>query len=181
MWVQKAMDNREGQGNLARGIIVGAAAGLVGTLAMTAFQSWWSKSQPAGPPLGSSGNGDPEPPTEKAADAISEATQGQDLSAGEREKAGDAVHFTMGTTCGAIYGALSEFIPAVTALDGVAYGSCVWLVANNAAVPSLGLSEPPSEQSTSEQVSSFLAHAVYGLSVDLTRRVLNKVFSGFMG
>lgn len=167
------MGNGACQGNLARGIIVGTAAGLVGTLAMTAFQTWLNKAQPTSPPS----TENEEPATEQAADAISEKAQGHDLPEDQREQAGNAVHLTMGATCGAIYGALSEFVPAVTALEGVGYGSCVWLVADNFAVPELGLAKPPTERPTPDRVKGFLAHVVYGLTMDITRRVLNGVFA----
>ena len=89
----------------------------------------------------------------------------------EKEIAGPAVHYAFGATMGAMYGVLAEVAPAVSAGWGMPFGTALWLAADEVAVPALGLSKSPTEYPASTHASALASHLVYGLSVDLVRRV----------
>lgn len=179
---------REG-GSVLKGAAAGLVGGLVASLVMNEFQALWSNvsegmkgsqgdnssglggQQPTGSeqPAGGGDEGQ-EPATVKAAEAISEGVFGHVLTKDEKPAAGEAVHYAMGGTSGAVYGALAEFLPAVTAGAGVPFGAAVWLVADEAAVPALGLSEAPTEYPLSTHAYALASHFVYGLTTEAVRR-----------
>jgi putative membrane protein len=83
-----------------------------------------------------------EPNTVKVADAVTEATVGEPVPEEYREPAGAAVHYGFGMFLGALYGAAVEVRPETSAGFGTAYGAAVSLVADEMAMPALGVSPP---------------------------------------
>lgn len=112
--------------------------------------------------------------TVKAAKAVSEGIFGHELKEREKKVAGAAVHYAFGTATGGLYGAVAEFAPEVTVGAGLPFGAAFWLVADETAVPLLGLSKAPTEYPVSTHVYAFASHLVYGLTAELTRRSLRK-------
>jgi putative membrane protein len=166
--------------NLLRGVVAGAIAGLAGTWLMTNFQSVWSSVEEAekDPKKGDQGTPESEqdePSTVKAAEEISRRVLHRELRKEEKEIAGNATHFGFGTLCGAIYGTVAEALPEVTALDGVAFGTSVWLAADNLTVPALRLSKWPTQVPLSKNVYGFASHLVYGFGTEIVRRLLRRV------
>ncbi|MCA1593743.1 MAG: DUF1440 domain-containing protein [Acidobacteria bacterium] len=121
---------------------------------------------------GSGGGEEQEPATVKAAEAISEGVFGHELTKKEKPAAGEAVHYAMGGASGAIYGALAELVPSVTVGAGIPFGTAVWFVADEAAVPALGLSKAPTEYPLSTHAYALVSHFVYGLTTDIVRRAV---------
>jgi putative membrane protein len=181
--------------SLLKGFAVGALAGLAGTWMMTNFQTAWSRIEEAesDPEKGDQGTPESEskkkpnrkaqsqnrkseePATVKTAEAIGERVLHRELRDTEKEVAGNLVHFAFGTLTGAVYGAAAEKMPRASALDGAAFGTAVWLGADNLAVPALKLSKWPSQVPLSKNAYGFLAHIVYGVSTEITRRILRRV------
>lgn len=73
---------RDGGSAIARGLAAGAVGGLAGAWAMSQFQKLWSKFS------GDQGGGGGEPATVKAAEAVSEAAFGHELTKDEKSPAG---------------------------------------------------------------------------------------------
>lgn len=193
-----------GEGNVLKGLAAGLVGGLVASFVMNEFQALWSKVSEGmkGPQADSSagkggetsqgqgegrrnseegeqgGRGDggeeQEPATVKAAEAISEGVFGHELTKREKPLAGEAVHYAMGGASGAIYGTLAELVPPVTTGAGVPFGAAVWLVADEAAVPALGLSKSPTEYPLSVHVYALASHLVFGLATDTVRRAVRR-------
>jgi uncharacterized membrane protein YagU involved in acid resistance len=92
----------------------------------------------------------------------------------EKQAIGQGLHYTVGTATGALYGALAEVLPALTTARGVPFGMAVWLLADELAVPALGLSKPPTRQAGLTHVYAVAAHGVYGLTTELTRRLVRR-------
>jgi putative membrane protein len=67
---------------------------------------------------------------------------------------------------------MAELTPGVTACGGMMFGAAVWVVADESVVPALGLSKPPTEYPLSVHVYSLASHLVYGLTAEITRRVV---------
>jgi putative membrane protein len=115
-----------------------------------------------------------QPATVKAAEMISEKIFGHQLAKEKRKIAGVAVHYATGAASGAIYGAAAEVAPNVTVGAGIPFGTAVWLVVDETAVPLLGLSKGPTAYSLSTHIYALASHLVYGLTTDMTRRVLRR-------
>lgn len=159
----------------------GAAAGLMGGLAasyvMNQFQTLWSHLTAEGGQNGQSESGqEEEPTTVKAAAALSEGVLDHPLSETEKQTAGPAVHYSFGTAVGGVYGALAEVAPQVTMGAGLPFGLLLWLLADEAAVPALGLSKPPTEYPASTHTYTLASHLVYGLTTEGVRRTVRQAF-----
>jgi putative membrane protein len=180
--------------NIYKGVAAGVAGGLVGSLAMNQFQQLWGKlmaneERPHG--AQSLQQGSPEhgigreldergvdDPDDNAAvrtgNAISEFVLDHHLTKSEKETAGAVAHYAMGATSGALYGALAEVAPVTTVGEGLPFGAAVWLVADEAVVPAIGLSRSSSEYPASIHAYAFASHLVYGLTTELVRRAVRK-------
>ena len=180
--------------NIYKGVAAGVAGGLAGSLVMNQFQSLCSKlmsdeerphgaqSLQQGTPEHGIGRelaerGVDEPDDDAAArtsNAISELVFDHHLTKSEKETAGAVAHYAMGVTSGAIYGAVAEVMPAATTCEGTAFGAAVWLLADEAIVPGLGLSRKPTDYPLSVHTYSIASHLVYGLTTELVRRAVRK-------
>lgn len=177
--------------DLLKGLAAGLTAGFVASWTMNEFQAAWSKTtegfeKPHGAQAMQPSEGDhpgkngqnkeqEDDATVKAARAISENILGRELEESEKKGAGAAVHYAFGTATGGLYGAVAEFAPAVTRAGGLPFGAAFWLVADEIAVPSLGLSEGPTKYPLSTHAYAFASHLVYGLTAELTRRTVRKI------
>jgi uncharacterized membrane protein YagU involved in acid resistance len=113
-----------------------------------------------------------EPNTVKAADAVAEATVGEPVPEEYREPTGTAVHYGFGAFLGALYGAAVELRPETKAGFGTAYGAAVSLIADEGALPALGLAPPPQEVAAEPHIRGFVSHLVFGAALEGTRRLL---------
>lgn len=161
--------------SLWKGALAGLAGGLVASWTMNQFQAALSAIRDD---KGDSDDGGPdEPATVKAASAVSEGVFDHELTEQEKKAAGPAVHYAFGASAGAVYGTAAEALPGVTAGAGLPFGAVFWLVADEAAVPALGLSEPPTEHPRSVHAEALAAHLVYGLTTELVRRGVRRLLS----
>ncbi|MCA1635715.1 MAG: DUF1440 domain-containing protein [Acidobacteria bacterium] len=110
--------------------------------------------------------------TVKTASAISEGLFDHKLTKGEKKIAGPAVHYAFGTAVGGLYGAVTELAPEVSAGAGLPFGAVFWLVADETALPLLGLSKGPTEYPLSTHAYALASHFVYGLTADVVRRTV---------
>jgi hypothetical protein len=178
------------QSKVLKGLVAGCIGGIVASWAMNQFQALLSepsksdeesrdkkstrqqgKSKQKKQEAEESGK---EDATVKAATAVSEGVFDHKLTKSEKETAGPAVHYAMGMATGAIYGAMAEIIPPVTMGAGLPFGTVVWLIADEVAVPALGLSKPPNKVPISKHAYALASHFVYGLATEFMRRVVRK-------
>ena len=165
---------------LWKGVAAGMAAGLVGTLAMTGFMGLWNKTgdvvkenfEDRSARQQKEQRGEEEPSTEKVAADVSQAVFNTTLDGDTRKAAGNAVHYGFGAAVGALYGVLRELYPAVSTGHGTAYGTAVWLGADELALPALGYAPPIDERPVTEHIYGAAAHAVYGVVTETVRDVL---------
>ena len=160
-------------GDVMKGALAGAAAGLLASFVMNQFQAVWSKAEEE---LSAGGededdSGD-EPATVKAADKAARTVTGEPLPEEAKEPAGQAVHYATGAVLGAIYGGLAELAPAVTAGYGAAYGTAVNLVLDEAIVPALGLGPSPFKTPLKTHAYGAASHSVFGLVLEIGRRLI---------
>jgi len=160
-----------------KGLAAGAIGGLVASWAMDKFQSVWteldgSTSKPN--ESSSDDNSDSEPATVKAAALVSQKLFGHQLAKDEKKIAGDAVHYATGGTSGAVYGVAAEFTPELTTSAGIPFGTAVWLVVDEGAVPLLHLSKGPTSYPLSTHVYALASHFVFGVTTQVVRRTLRR-------
>jgi putative membrane protein len=174
--------------NLWKGVVAGLAGGLVASWTMNKFQAAWTKraegfekphgAQSLQPSEGEHADQTPEKKeqqddaTVKVARAISENILGHELEEREKRAAGQAVHYAFGIATGGLYGTIAELAPEVTTAAGLPFGVVFWIVADETVVPVLGLSKGPGEYSPSTHAYALASHLVYGVTAEITRRVV---------
>ena len=180
-----------------KGLVAGLAGGLVAAWTMNQFQAAWTLvaegfekphgAQSLQPSEGPNPNETPDSvqtkeeteqqddATVETAKAISKNIFGHELKESEKEPAGAVIHYVFGTATGGLYGALAEVAPQVTAGAGIPFGAVFWVVADETAVPLLGLAKGPTEYPVSTHVYSLASHLVYGLTAELGRRAVRQV------
>ena len=179
----KGRTNVRHEGDVWKGLAAGLIGGLVASWTMNRFQDVWGKLAESGEQsrgaqasrqkgeqqeLRPSGE-EQDDTTVRAASAISEGLFHHRLTESEKKIAGPAVHYTLGTGVGGLYGAVAELAPEVTAGVGLPFGALFWLVVDEGAVPLLGLSKGPTEYPLSTHVYALASHLVYGLTAETVR------------
>lgn len=96
------------------------------------------------------------------------------LPAEQRERLGSVLHYAFGATAGAVYGLLARRWPGVTAGAGLAYATGVWLVADEALVPAMGLADPPHRTPVRRHAYALVGHWAYGAALEAVRRVVTR-------
>jgi len=112
-----------------------------------------------------SSNKEDDNATNKVADAVARAS-GKNLSPGQKKIGGTLVHYAFGTLMGAAYGVAVELgsrrIRKNPLLSGLGFGAALFAGADEVAVPTLGLSQPPSKVPVAGHLYGLASHLVYG-------------------
>jgi Protein of unknown function (DUF1440) len=182
---------RKRKPSVLRGIVTGAAAGIAATLIMDQFQKLSAAGQKAAEKQIKLAQGESpsqvqhqqeqkeqqaahqEGSTEIVARKIAEAT-GSQLAEENKKKAGQAVHYTFGTLMGIVYAVSAELLPGITG-SGAAFGTLLFLAADEIAVPAFQLSPPPTQTPATDHLQHWAAHIVYGGSLELTRSFVKRL------
>ena len=143
-----------------KGLLAGLVAGLVATAAKTLAERFY-------PPRT---HGEPEP-TEILAKKIA----GHPLDSNTEAIASEAIHWGFGALIGAAYGALAEFYPVATAKEGAGFGLALMSLTHEEALPALGLSASPEDQTVREKSSEAATHVLYGVVTERVRSFVRKL------
>jgi len=154
---------------LMLGAASGLAAGLVGAVAMTAFQAVLARGR-----ITSGVSGPPS--TEKAADALALATVGHGLPRSRRPAAGETVHNVVGALVGGAYGVAAEVDPRVTRGGGAAFGAVAATVVDETLVPAFRFGDPFWRAPVFSHPYSYLSHVVFGAVTEAARKVFRRFF-----
>lgn len=178
---------RAAHGDVRQGLLAGLVGGLVACWAMNRWLLLWQRvvmgdtAPPRQPPivgqggqLAREGPDACQPPTMHAAAAFAHGLLRHAPTEREKQWLGQLLHYTFGTTTGALYGALADAIPALTTTMGVPFGLAVWLLADELATPALGLSQPPTRQDRVTHAYALTSHCVYGLTTECMRRLVRQ-------
>lgn len=164
--------NSNSRHNIWKGMAAGLAGGLAATAVMSQFQAIsqrWKARKPE------EAQEDPQPESEpatvKAAAALAHRA-GVELSPRVKGPAATAVHYAFGGANGALYGAVSEYTRRVQAGRGIAFGTGLWALADEVAVPAFGFSRPPGEFPLSTHLYALASHLVYGFTADAIWRAV---------
>ena len=161
----------------------GVVGGLLGTWAMNEAQRAWSDAINDRPPESAAGKHDArdwqersenQNSNELAAQALATATVGRRLTHHEVAVAAPIIHFAFGAAVAALYSLCVA--PERRRIDlGAAMGIGLWLVADEIAMPRLGLSGPTSERPFEMHLQAFSSHVVYGFVTEVTRHAVRSV------
>ena len=163
--------------NIWEGMAAGIVGGLVASYVMGEFQNLWAHYAAEKKRKGDAKKTrKKEPTTVKAASAISEGVFAHKLTKAEKDIAGPAVHYAMGATSGAIYGAVAELVPTVTSGAGLPFGAMVWLAADDITLPAVGLAKWPTAYPLSTHAYALASHLVYGITTEAVRRAVRSIF-----
>jgi len=152
-------------------MVSGLAGGLAATFVMSQFQTaskHWRNHHHRGaqshPPQ------EQEPATVQTVQAVSQAATGHELARQQKAKAGQAVHYAFGAASGMVYGARAEYRRRARAGRGAAFGTGLWALAHEFAVPALKLSKSPLQEDASAHLYGLASHVVYGVTADAVSR-----------
>lgn len=84
----------------------------------------------------------------------------------QNHPAGLAVHYAIGVTPVAAYGALRNRVPALGAGRGLAFGFGMFLLEDEIANPLMGFAAPPQRYPWQPHARGLVAHLVYGVVAD---------------
>jgi len=178
--------------SVIRGIVTGITAGIAATLIMDQFQKLTSAGQKAVEKEIKLAHGESaweiaheqvqkeqqaasqEGSTEKIARKIAEITH-TPLDRERKKMAGQAVHYTFGTLMGVVYSVSAELVPEVTTGAGTAFGTLLFLGADEVAVPAFQLAPAPTETPATDHLQHWAAHVVYGASLELVRSLVRRI------
>jgi hypothetical protein len=149
--------------SLARSAGIGLLAGLAGTAAMTIAQGAefaLTDSEPSRTPA-------------DVADTLKRRAGRGRLERRHRRAAGQAMHWLYGTGWGIPYGIVAVGGPAAPEASGPVFGLLVWS-AGLAALPALGVAQPPWKRAPASLASEALSHLVYGLGAGAAVRSLSR-------
>jgi putative membrane protein len=163
---------RSGDHRVLKNVIAGLAGGLIASYVMEEFQYAVQQLGKRSSSENANQNGDAEPATSKAADALSEAATGEPLPDERKALGGELVHYAFGGAVGAMYGAAAAGREEITAWAGLPFGATLWLVADEVGVPLVGLSRKPTAYPLKTHASALAAHLVYGLTTETVRKLL---------
>ena len=163
-----------GETDIMKGLLAGVAGGLLAAFLMEQFQAAWSATAQAISPNKKRGGRKADPATVKVANVISEKVVGRKVPRDYKPLAGEAVHYGMGAVSAAVYGVCAEVAPIATIGDGVGFGTGLWLLADEVAVPAAGLSKPAREIPVTTHVYALASHLVYGWITETVRRAVRR-------
>lgn len=152
---------------------MGAAAGLIASWTMNRVYGLWSGiSADSRQPEQSAERGvNTDPATIAMVNKLSQRFLGRELT-GEQARVADLMgHYMIGAVGGIFYGVVSETIPELRAGTGAGFGAAFFLLGEEIAVPWLGLSAKPWRIPAKNHAVGFLAHLVYGVTTELSRRL----------
>jgi len=146
-----------------RSLAKGLLAGLIGGIVATAVKSLAERVYPPRT------HGEPEPP-----EVLAEKIAGRTLNALEKTAAVETIHWGFGAAVGAVYGGVAEYFPAATDKDGASFGLTLATLTHETALPAMGLSASPEEQTTREHTSEMATHLIFGVVTETVRRFVRK-------
>jgi hypothetical protein len=172
--------NNMTQPRLSQSMLAGALGGLLGSLAMSYAQRAWTLAADGRAPQSAGGAHDARDWQERsegrnanelAAQAVATRLIGRPLTGRELRVGAPLAHYTFGSVMGAAYGAWAAATQRDDALSrGAAFGTALWLAADEVAMPLLSLSQPTTERPLEKHLQAFASHLVYGIVAEFTRQ-----------
>ena len=164
-----------------RGMAAGVAGGLTAAWVMNAYLTGSKKAreamqtpeQRAKQKEQEASAGDDS--TQRIADLVVRGVTGNSLSEQGKKTGGPLVHYIFGAMTGALYGAVTEYSKYSRLGFGTLFGSMVFIGADEVVVPALDLAPKPSEQPLGNHIDHWIAHLVYGATLEAVRRATRRL------
>lgn len=158
--------------NVMAGAVVGAAAGAIAVWVMDRVD-WFAYDHESEEARQRTIAARPDgmDPAHVIADKLAE-TAGKEIT--QPHPAGIAVHYSLGIAPGAIYGALHETMPGLSAGRGSLFGLGLFLIQDEGLNAITGLSGKPQQYPWQAHARGLVAHVVYGLVLDSVVRLCKK-------
>jgi hypothetical protein len=146
---------------------------------MSHAQRWWTLAADGRPSSSAGGKHDSRDWQERsegrnanelAAEALGRHAAGRELTLTERRLGARAIHYTFGTVVGGVYGS-RRGSRSLSLGEGLAFGLAVWAIADELAMPILGLSQSTRMRPIEMHLQAAAAHVVYGGVTEITRAV----------
>ncbi len=147
--------------SLAKGLLAGLVGGLVATKAKKLAKRVYPPQIPSGP----------EPPLLLARTTSPEPR----LTITKKTVSADTIHWGFGAAAGAAYGAVAEYYPPATARDGAAFGLTLVSMTQEGALPFVGSSNNPEDQTMRARTSEMVTYVVFGMVTETVRRVVRRM------
>jgi hypothetical protein len=174
---------------LERQCLMGFAGGLFGGLAMNLFahaigSAGRGREAKGAAPGGARFGHGVQPPqadgparddaTVRVGTVTYRAVTGMTPDRATRSWLGTVVHYAFAGTVGACYAVAAERLPSIRAGYGTAYGTAVWIVADEMIMPLLGLSRGPRQLPAGVHAYALAGHWVYGLTLESALRLADR-------
>lgn len=147
--------------NLGLDMLIGAASGAAATWLMDQVTTAIMERQPEEVSEREKAARGDKSALENAAEKGA-ALAGKEITKEERKKIGLGIHWSLGVTSGAVYGALRNRIPAMGIGSGLTYGAAYFLLMDEAALTALGLAPPPQNFPWQTHARGLVGHLVLG-------------------
>ncbi|MGI4829093.1 MAG: DUF1440 domain-containing protein [Janthinobacterium lividum] len=157
--------------SILRGFVAGAAGGAMGTVALNFFQKGSIEATRA--VEANVGNGETytkqqenlldtfEQAHVRTAETVASAV-GTHIPPNSSETTALITEFAFGILCAGVYGALAEYVPAVTAGFGTVYGAALFTGASEAVLPAIKFVPPPTDRTPVQHLGGLAGNVVYG-------------------
>lgn len=160
---------------LWRGAVAGAVGGLAGAGIMQLGQVALARRNGGGSPQEVREQNMEEDPASKLVTTVARKVVHHEPASITKKVGGSLVHYAFGSGVGAMYGAVSELLPAARYARGAPFGAALWAAADLAAVPAFRLSSPPQRIPLKQHAQMLGMHVAYGLTTDTVRRYMREV------
>jgi hypothetical protein len=156
-----------------RTVLLGAAAGVIATVSMSAVMFAFQRSGMLGR----------MPPRIIVERGLQTARMRGRLSRAARKTASAVAHLGFGASQGAIYACLLERGPQLlklpaprgaSSLTAVPYATLVWATSYAGWIPALGIMPPPSRDRPGRPTSMLVSHVVFGVALAAALRALRQ-------
>lgn len=157
------------QQGIGKRLLIGAAAGCVGSLVMSVMQAAQAKLAPkTQPPI----RRHPGAYVVDKDEALLDYRTRARIPRQAEQLAAQTLHFDYGSTFGTLYGAIGPRDHVV--VDGVAIGITTWAAGYLGWLPATGLMKPIWKQKPTQVVIPLAMHLVFGVVVAATYRALQR-------
>jgi len=117
---------------------------------------------------------DGEPATVAAGRIVYERLRREEPSREKRAQLGRVVHWGYGMAVGSLFALVDRKVQGHDLATGLGYGTALWLLGDELAVPMLGLADGPTAHSPGVHAEALGAHLVYGLTTSAANRALRR-------
>ena len=160
---------------IVKGAVAGAIAGLAGALAMEQFQAWWSATEKRLAPAQRAGAAKDEPVMASGSVLCrrlrARACERRITCPIPSSRSAAAIPSSI-PVAPAAQDTISAASPTSDTGNGLAFGAALWWIADNTAVPDLGLGTPPDKTPPSTHAYALASHLVYGAVTETVRRLV---------